>query len=507
MQLRRILSTIFILGLASCSKPAVSEPYEAITSSEASIINGALDTSHDAVVRITMQSGNRGGRCTGTIFKTNPAEQLGWVLTAAHCVDGLPPVFIVQGADADDPNALRYRVLDYAYDARYTSTTSPYDVAVVRFAGADALTPTLPLATATDGLNYNSAILAVGYGRTTLNATGLPGDTRMRRAVSLDIAGIYQTQIRYDQTLGGFCQGDSGGPNLLVKGGTETVVGVTSYVENDCNTYSVSGRVAANLPFINAQAAKTPPAADCVRCSKTSRSGRNTCAELVRACNRDADCTALTKCVNECADAGPCKDACVAKFPLGEGPYRAADDCDCSRTCVTECATDPGCANVPKCGYAFASDACASCTEASCCKEALDCAADGTCFRCLKTGNADPDCTSNPLRKKLADCSTSKCTACAPPVIPDAGTPGLPGSSSTPATDAGPNAANTAEDDGAASGCSVSAGRAPSARWPNARTAALGALGMMLGLVARRRRTPTSLASVAETSSQTRGEE
>jgi hypothetical protein len=485
------LAAFGLVALSSCRQGADSEPSEALASSESSIINGALDTTRDAVVRLTMQSGNRGSRCSGAIIKTDPAEKLGWVLTAAHCVNDLPPVVVVQGPDADAPDAVRYRVLDYAFDTRYTSTTAPYDVAIVRFAGADATTPILPIASAQDGLSYNSAIFAVGYGRTTLNATGLPGDTRMRRAVTLDIAGIYSKQIRYDQTLGGFCQGDSGGPNLLLQGGTETIIGVTSYVENDCNTYSVSGRVASNLPFIEAQTEKAPPAFDCTRCSKTYRSGRNVCAELSRACALNSDCAALTKCIGECSDAAACKDACFQKYPNAEGPYRAADDCDCARTCATECATDPGCVNVPRCGYAFAIDSCGTCTQASCCQEALDCAAEGECFRCLKTGNADPSCGSNVLRQKLTACGVSKCTACAPPVADDAGASG-PADAASPEASADassrPAPSTEAAADGEASGCSVTSRPNSRAREQASSTLSLVLLVTPLAIALRRRR-------------------
>ena len=179
------------------------------------VINGQLDTTHQAVVAIVLQSGSQGGLCSGTIVKTDPATHIGWVVAAAHCVD-LPPVFVLQGDDFSQASGvLRYDVIDYKADSRYGGQVgSPYDFAVLRIAGVDATTPTIPLASASDGLAVGTNVLSVGYGRTTLIASGAGTENTVRRRVAKSLGQVGQ-MIAYDMASSGICQGDSGGPVLV----------------------------------------------------------------------------------------------------------------------------------------------------------------------------------------------------------------------------------------------------------------------------------------------------
>src|SRR5262245_57828099 len=63
------------------------------------IINGAVDTTHQAVVAILSQNGTNATECSGTIFLVNGST--GYALTAAHCCNDpqYPPQVIVQGND------------------------------------------------------------------------------------------------------------------------------------------------------------------------------------------------------------------------------------------------------------------------------------------------------------------------------------------------------------------------------------------------------------------------
>lgn len=395
--------------VAACSSSTPSEP-EAIVRETQPIINGAADTTHAAVVAIALQSGSEGGLCSGTIVKVDPATQVGWVLTAAHCV-AITPVLVIQADDFESPTATHYEVIDWAADTRYQqggAADQPYDVAVIRIAGVTASTPVIPIAGASDGVVTGTSVVSIGYGRTTGPSAGNDTNT-IRKKVTVTATEANSAQIAYDMSQRGTCQGDSGGPDLVTSGGVEKVVGIHSYGDSSCASFGVSGRVSGNLGFIAGELAKAAPARDCGLCTKIATSGENECALLNQACFGDPDCKGFYDCLSGCGNTLTCRSTCLKKFPKAEGPATAAAGCACTRACTTECGGDFECKGVPKCGYKFPAGACTTCTEGSCCQESLDCGKDGTCYLCLKNGDADPACATNAARKKLATCVAGKC--------------------------------------------------------------------------------------------------
>ncbi len=83
------------VGLTACvSKKEAPSPVADTEASRQAIINGQLDTTHQAVVALI----GRNSICSGTIVQTDPQRGIGWVLTAAHCVDDVPQA-IIQGND------------------------------------------------------------------------------------------------------------------------------------------------------------------------------------------------------------------------------------------------------------------------------------------------------------------------------------------------------------------------------------------------------------------------
>ncbi|AKV04615.1 hypothetical protein AKJ09_11278 [Labilithrix luteola] len=380
------------------------------------IINGSADTTHQAVVTILAGTAQETEICSGTIVKVDPATHIGWVLTAAHCVNVAPQI-VIQGDDFNTPTALHYDIVDYLANPNYDQkgdADQVDDFAVIRIAGVDANTPVIPMASSPDGLGPGKTITAVGFGRTTLINSGSQDTNTIRRSVKLTVKESSQMQISYDMSARGICQGDSGGPDLYDDGSGEKVVAVHSFVAGDCNGMGVSGRVSGELTFINKQLGKAAPAASCDLCTKVANSGTQTCAALQSACLADADCSALYECLSKTGGLNPLK-TCAAKYPKGEGPINAIMTCTCNRACVDECGgtSQSACAGVPACGYDLSKQApgeCSTCSESACCQEMLDCEADGTCFACLK-GDADADCATNTTRKKLATCVASKCKA------------------------------------------------------------------------------------------------
>lgn len=405
-----------LITLAACSSADVSgSPADRqhaaaaadgpVAHTSSAIINGQLDTTHQAVVAVILQQGTEGGLCSGTIVKVDPVSHIGWVLAAAHCVN-IQPVYVLQGNDfSQQASTLSYDILDYKADSRYNGQPgSPYDFAVLRIVGVDASTPTIPLVSASDGLAVGTNVVSVGFGRTTLIASGTPpADNTIRRHVAKQLSQVGQL-IAYDMATDGICQGDSGGPVLVTSGGVEKVAGVHSYVEGDCNGTGVSVRVSFDLSFINGELAKAPPTEDCALCGRIANSGNGTCAALTRGCLADKDCNGYYQCLSSQP-----RNVCLMMFPKAQGPFNAAANCQCTEACTTQCKTDPSCAGVPKCGYKFAAGSCATCTESACCAEALACAADGTCYVCLSTNDKAAECATNAARQTLATCVASKC--------------------------------------------------------------------------------------------------
>ncbi|MDB4944405.1 MAG: hypothetical protein JWP97_3939 [Labilithrix sp.] len=432
-----------VLAPACSSSSPAPEPAEKVANLASPIINGNVDTTHQAVVALLLQKGNQQGVCSGTIIKTDPASGVGWVLTAAHCVNDIPPILAFQANDFASPTALTYQVLDYVADPGYSGeTASPHDFGMVRILGVDASTPTIPLATAPDGLASGSPVVSVGYGRTTLIASGDTDTNTQRRNVSKTLNTVTTSSIGYDMSTKGICQGDSGGPVLVTSGGVEKVAGVHSYVEGDCDGEGYSGRVTYASSFINGQLAAAAPKRDCNVCTKIVSSGAGTCAQLTADCLADTQCAGL----NSCLSKGTARATCLKQFPKGEGPFQNASNCACNQGCKAECGSTSACKNVPKCGFDLPAGDCATCSEGACCDATAACAADGECFVCLKNGDADPGCATNTLRKAMATCVASKCNAqCAdtglatgadPVVADDAGAP-APGAGTTTVTKSG----------------------------------------------------------------------
>jgi uncharacterized protein (TIGR03382 family) len=393
-----------VVAVACSSSPPKDDPEPKAGRVESPIINGQNDTTHQAVVFVYGQQGNQGAACSGTIVKTDPANKIGWVLTAAHCVT-TPPVLIIQGNDINAANAIRYTVLDYQADSRYQGQ-GDYDFAVIRFVGADANTPVIPITGASDGLvSQSSVCTSVGYGTTVVPAQ----DNSVRHYVNKTVAYLDSTQIGYSQITSGICFGDSGGPVLFNNGG-EKVVGIHSYVQGNCVSGSGAGysaRVSSGLGFINPQLSKAAPAASCDLCLKTQESGTQTCAVKQQQCFGDAQCKGYYDCLVACTTA-TCQSQCATKYPLGQGPLLAVSGCSCQQ-CNAECSGNSACFNVPKCGFAVFGSSCRTCTDTSCCNETRACAEDGQCYVCLKGGDKDPACANNPKRKAMLACQQNNC--------------------------------------------------------------------------------------------------
>ncbi len=216
---------------------------EQVARSESWIINGQIDTTHDAVVAVFSQN----SACTGTVVHVSGSSA--YVLTAAHCFGNGALEWVAVGDDYDNATGTNWlEVVDYQVHPQYDSQQLIFDFAIVRATGAGTWTQVIPaMSVSEDSLSQGSQVTHVGYGLTSYPN----GSTSQRHYAIGSLSQTTALQLSYNQPVSGPCQGDSGGPNVANTGGGERVAGVISYGDEGCDEMGVSGRVSyVNSSFI-----------------------------------------------------------------------------------------------------------------------------------------------------------------------------------------------------------------------------------------------------------------
>lgn len=310
---------------SGCSDAPVDLP--SVAESEAPIINGTLDTTHQAVVAVLSNN----SACTGTIINVQPPYA--FVLTAAHCVDD-PPQVVRQGNDYDSGSAIQYNVQDYEAHPGYNGSVN--DFAMLRITGASASTPLMAVMTAAeDNIANGRQFTHVGYG--VIQGDPNQVGTTQRHKTTGSVVDTTSLTLTFNAMSSGVCFGDSGGPNI--DNTTGKVAGVNSSVSTgQCNGYSFSGRASAVLssfimPFINNA---PPPPVDCDGCFEAATTGTGDCTGAVNACFNNSACDALVTCFNGCSTQ-TCINNCATTHAAGLDLYNAIFDCVCDSACTTEC--------------------------------------------------------------------------------------------------------------------------------------------------------------------------
>lgn len=205
------------------------------------IVGGAaIDITSAPWQTLLILNGNR--QCAGAIV----ADQ--WILTAAHCVDGVNPaqVAVFTGVTQVNVGATRIPVANVFIHPQWNRSTFLNDIALIQLVIPLSFTPTQSVAALPDGLDPNTwppagtPATVAGWGATTNGGTA-SGALQQAQVQVLagpgdGICGEYGAQFNALAQLcagsptGGVdaCQGDSGGALVVDVGGIPTIAGLVS---------------------------------------------------------------------------------------------------------------------------------------------------------------------------------------------------------------------------------------------------------------------------------------
>ena len=241
----RSLPRFSTLGLVLVLAPACTEVAWRDATSTRPIVRGQATSGDPSVLYLTLDGNDE---CTGTLITPRV------VLTARHCLEDVQTVEAFFGPDVNGPGESRQVVHSLMHPQQ---RNEDFDVALLTLDRPGPSAP-IPANTADISRLMGSPVRIVGYGVTSENGQ-VSGVKREGRTV---LDAVDATTLTTGSSGSNTCYGDSGGPALMVVGGRETVVGVTSYGTAECGQPSdISARVDYYSAWIASYVATHDPVA------------------------------------------------------------------------------------------------------------------------------------------------------------------------------------------------------------------------------------------------------
>lgn len=215
------------------------------------IIGGTPTTEGQFPNVVVFEAG--GGLCTGTLITPE------WVLTAAHCIQGLSPAGVrVHFATVNlnkSQGVVRTAMQLIPYPTFSQNALGKHDIGLIKLTTPVNDIIPVPVNLVKENAPVGIQVTMVGYGTTATNggagSIGVQYTVDQTSVACSTFVGSNDNLLCFNQVSGkGKCNGDSGGPSFAMIGGRMTQVGITSFGDMGCTQFGADTRTDAEKDFL-----------------------------------------------------------------------------------------------------------------------------------------------------------------------------------------------------------------------------------------------------------------